>query len=457
MRQNFKNVKVFLLIVALVCVFFNCEMGLCNNGFNISKGIHSPEFDDDNGTPIFPENVDDTVEYKVEENTRMIGKLQTRLEQQTDEITKLKAEINDQQAKNITHQQVNGMIQLKNELKQQVEEVAKLKNDINNQRVVMNQQVENMANQQNDVVVKLQTELSEKLEIAQQQLKDMQSQLDEMMTNSQLKMVEPVIKMRTKTAVIEYLPIDISDGIFDSTVVAMKNVDNFNIESKYLNVKVGFDYNFQLKKSEKDDFNKYVILNPKFFGTDNIYFSIFNYHNFLKNRHTNSEDFKKNYYTLYAKSNIGGINSIYFGASVGYIPFEDVMDNSYENFKKYMLFASLSTDFDLMLFDNSVYFSNLLTLDFNLLRSNYLVNSNKSNEYIKIKEGILLNYKIDGLTDLFAGVDFGVYTMHKKFRKNIGLNKNTECNLITGIKFEFGSINVSLGNRGVGLGLGMNY
>ena len=385
------------------------------------------------------------------------AKLKSELERQTDEITRLKAEVNNPQTKSMLSQQANETTKLKGELEQQVKEVAKLKTEVNNQQTAMNQQFKNMANQQNDVVVKLQTELSEKLEIAQQQLKDMQSQLDEMMTNSQSKMVEPVIKMQTKTAVVEYLPIDISDSIFDSTVVAMKNVDNFNIESKYLNVKVGFDYNFQLKKSEKDDFNKYVILNPKFFGTDNIYFSIFNYHNFLKNRHINSEDFKKNYYTLYAKSNIGGINSIYFGASVGYIPFEDVMDNSYENFKKYMLFASLSTDFDLMLFSNGLHFSNLLTLDFNLLRSDYLVNSNKSNEYIKVKDGILLNYEVGSLTDLFVGVDFGVYTMHRKFRKSIGLTKNTECNLITGIKFEFGSINVSLGNRGVGLGLSMNY
>ena len=449
MKQNFKIGKIFLFIIALFCVFLNCEIGFCNCRSNASKDIRSPEFDDGNGTPIFPENVDDTIWYNVEENTRMIGKLQTRLEQQTDEITKLKAEINDQQAKNIT--------QLKNELKQQVEEVAKLKGEINNQQVAMNQQAENMANQQNDVTARLQAELNARLEETQQQLKDMQSQLDEI-ANGQLKTTATPKMIQTKTVAVKYFPIDISGSIFDSTAVAIKdNLDSFNVENEYFSIGVGFNYNIYLKKDEGDDFNKYIVLNPKFFGVDNIYFSIFNYHNFLKNEHTNSEDFKKNYYTLYTKSDIDGINSVYFGASIGYIPFKSVIDNSDKNFKKYMLFVSLNTDLDLMLFNNSVYFSNLLTLDLNLLRSSYLVNSNKSNEYIKIKEGMLLNYEIDGLTDLFIGVDFGVYTMHKQFRKDIGLNKNTECNLVTGIKFEFGSINISLGNRGVGLGLNMNY
>lgn len=537
MKRNSKIGKIFLFIIALFCVFFNCEMGFCNGRSNAPKYIRSPEFDDNDSTPIFPENVDDTVEYKVVEHDEMIKELQTGLKQQTDEIARLKTEIDDQQAKNMVHQQADEMMKLKNELKQQVEEVAKLKSEINNQHIVINQQVENVANQQinetaklrseleqqtdeivrlkaeidsqqaknivnqqademirlrneleqqvkevaklkneinnqqvamnqqaesaanrqNDVAAKLQAELNARLEATQQQLKDMQSQLDEI-ANSQPKTTATSKMIQAKNAVVKYFPIDISGSIFDSTVVTMKdNLDCFNVENEYFGIKVGFDYNFYLKKSEKDDFNKYIVINPKFFGTDNIYFSVFNYHNFLKSKHTNSEDFKKNYYTLYTKSNIDEINSVYFGGSVGYIPFKSVIDDSDKNFKKYMLFASLNTDFDLMLFNNNIHFSNLLTLDFNLLRSDYLVNSNKSNEYIKIKEGILLNYEIDSLTDLFAGVDFGVYTMHRQFRRNIGLNKNTECNLITGIKFEFGSINISLGNRGVGLGLSMNY
>lgn len=339
MRQNFKNVKVFLLIVALVCVFFNCEMGLCGDKFetpNILNSFHDEEYG--SSTPIF--NSEDI------------------------------------------------------------------------------------------------TDLREETRLAEEARKNAFSQ---------------ALKMKIQTQ--SYSRIDISDSIFDSTFVAIKNIDNFNMENEYLNVKVGFDYTGYLKKGERSDFNKYIILNPKFFGVDNVYFSVFNYHNFLKNKHTNSRDFKKNYYTLYMKSNINEINSVYFGTSVGYIPFKSVVSHSDKDFKKYMLFASLNTDFDLMLFSNNVYFSNLLTLDFNSLKGSY----NKSNEYIKIKDGVLLNYEIDGLTDLFAGVDFSVYTMHKKFRKNIGLNKNTECNLIAGVKFDFGSINVSLGNRGVGLGLSMNY
>lgn len=400
--------------------------------------------------------INQQVENVVNQQINETAKLKSELERQTDEIAQLKAEIDDQQVKNIANQQASEMIKLKNELEQQVKEVAKLKNEINNQQVAMNQQAENVVNQQNDLATKLQAELNAKLAATQQQLEDMQLQLDEI-TNSQSEVTVAPKMVQTKTAVIEYLPIDISGGIFDSTFVAMKNVDDFNMESEHLNFKVGFNYNIYLKKNEGDDFNKYIILNPKFFGVDNVYFSIFNYHNFLKNKHTNSEDFKKNYYTLYAKSNIDEINSVYFGGSVGYIPFKSAIDDSDKNFKKYMLFVSLNTDFDLMLFNNSLHFSNLLTLDFNLLRSNYLVNSNKSNEYIKIKEGILLNYEVDGLTDLFAGVDFSVYTMHRQFRKDIGLNKNTECNLVAGIKFEFGSINISLGNRGIGLGLSMNY
>ena len=305
---------------------------------------------------------------------------------------------------------------------------------------------DNQQSKQVDLDQEKETDTS-KQEVEQQ---DQESVEDDDQRGKQVKVVTTIKNV--------YSPIDISGSIFDSTAVAIKDdLDSFNVENEYFGIKVGFDYNFYLKKNESDDFNKYIVLNPKFFGVDNIYFSIFNYHNFLRNKHTNSEDFKKNYYTLYTKSNIDEINSVYFGASVGYIPFKSVIDDSDKNFKKYMLFVSLNTDFDLMLFNNSVYFSNLLTLDFNLLRSNYLVNSNKSNEYIKIKEGMLLNYEIDSLTDLFVGVDFSVYTMHKKFRKNIGLNKNTECNLVTGIKFEFGSINISLGNRGVGLGLSMSY
>ena len=402
MKQSFKIGKIFLLIIVSVCVFFNYEMGFCGDRFKTPDVLRSSDTDSSSVISFLPNEGDESTEYEDTQDSKS--------DQET-EVFVSKQEAKQQDQKNI---------------------------------------VNNDGNQQNKQVDLGQgKEIDASKQEAEQQDQENIEDKDDDQRSKQVKVVTTIKNV--------YLPIDISGGIFDSTFVAMKNVDDFNMESEYLNVKVGFNYNIYLKKDEGDDFNKYIILNPKFFGVDNVYFSIFNYHNFLKNKHTNSEDFKKNYYTLYAKSIIDEINSVYFGGSVGYIPFKSVIDDSDKNFKKYMLFVSLNTDFDLMLFNNSLHFSNLLTVDFNLLRSDYLVNSNKSNEYIKMKDAVLLNYEINGLTGLFAGVDFSVYTMHRQFRKNIGLNKNTECNLIAGIKFEFGSINISLGNRGVGLGLSMNY
>ena len=406
MKQNFKIGKISLFIIALFCAFFDCEIGFCNN---------------EPGTPELLNNYGGLGSSQVSDPTvEEINKVMQQNGSGQDD----KAYASKQEVKQKKYY-MPGDSQLPSIATEDIEET---------QQSDYGQDDEASASKQ---------------EVEQQDQKNVKNE-DNSQQNKQIKVVSIGKNV--------YLPVDINSGIFDSTVVAMKgNLDSFNVENEYLSIKVGFNYNSYLKKSEKDDFNKYIVLNPKFFGVDNVYFSIFNYHNFLKNKHTNNKDFKKNYYTLYAKSNIDEINSVYFGASIGYIPFKSVIDNSDKNFKKYMLFVSLNTDLDLMLFNNSVYFSNLLTLDFNLLRSNYLVNSDKSNEYIKIKEGVLLNYEIDSLTDLFVGVDFGVYTMHKQFRKNIGLNKNTECNLVTGIKFEFGSINISLGSRGVGLGLNMSY
>ena len=440
MKQNFKIGKIFLFIIALFCAFFDCEIGFCNDE------VWTPELLGNCGE-LGSSQVPGLAAEDINEIMQQSGSGQVD-----------KASVSKQEAKRKKYY-MPGDSQLPSFTAEDIEEIMRQSDSCQDDKATASKQEakqqdqknieDNGGNQQSkqvDLDQEKETDTS-KQEAEQQDQESVEDDDDQ--RSKQVKVVTTVKNV--------YSPIDISGGIFDSTAVAMKNVDSFNIENEYFSIKVGFNYNIYLKKDEGDDFNKYIVLNPKFFGTDNIYFSIFNYHNFLKNKHTNSEDFKKNYYTLYAKSNVDEINSIYFGASVGYIPFKSVIDDSDKNFKKYMLFVSLNTDLDLMLFDNSVYFSNLLTLDFNLLRSNYLVNSNKSNEYIKIKEGVLLNYKIDSLTDLFVGVDFGVYTMHRQFRKNIGLNKNTECNLVTGIKFEFGSINISLGNRGVGLGLNMNY
>lgn len=440
MKQNFKIGKIFLFIVVSVCVFFNCEIGLCNDG------------------PWTPELLDNCGELGSSQVPNLTAEDINEIMQQSgsgqdDEASALKQKV--KQGKHY----MPGDSQLPSLSSEDIEETRQSDSGQDDEASASKREVEqqdqkniedNDGNQQSKQVNLDQGEGTDtsRQGVEQQDQESVEDEDDDQRSEQ--------IKVVTTTEDV-YLPIDISNSIFDSTIVAMKNIDNFNVENEYFGIKVGFDYDFRLKKNEENDFNKYIILNPKLLGTDNIYFSIFNYHDFLKNKHTNSEDFKKNYYTLYAKSNIDGINSVYFGASIGYIPFKGVIDDSDKNFKKYMLFASLNTDFSLMLLGSSINFSNLLTLDFNLLRSDYLVNSNKSNEYIKIKDGMLLNYEISGLTGLFVGVDFGVYTMHREFRKNIGLNKNTECNLITGIKFEFGSINVSLGNRGVGLGLSMNY
>ncbi len=440
MKQNFKIGKIFLFIIALFCVFLNCEIGFCSN---------------EPGTPELLDNYGGLGSSQVPSLTA--EEINNKVMQQSGSGQNDKAYASKQEVEQKKYY-MPGDSQLPSLATEDIEETQQSDSGQDDETSALKQEVEqqdqkniedNGGNQQSKQVdLDQEKEIDNSKQEVEQQ--DQESVEDDDQRGKQVKVVTTIKNV--------YSPIDISGSIFDSTAVAIKDdLDSFNVENEYFGIKVGFDYNFYLKKNESDDFNKYIVLNPKFFGVDNIYFSIFNYHNFLRNKHTNSEDFKKNYYTLYTKSNIDEINSVYFGASVGYIPFKSVIDDSDKNFKKYMLFVSLNTDFDLMLFNNSVYFSNLLTLDFNLLRSNYLVNSNKSNEYIKIKEGMLLNYEIDSLTDLFVGVDFSVYTMHKKFRKNIGLNKNTECNLVTGIKFEFGSINISLGNRGVGLGLSMSY
>lgn len=256
-------------------------------------------------------------------------------------------------------------------------------------------------------------------------------------------------------------PIDISYGIFDSIDLIMKSNDDFNIENDYFNVKLGFNYTSYLRNGEKDDFNKYIFLNPKFLGVDNIYFSVFNYHNLFRNKYINREDFRKNYYTMYTKINVDELNDVNVGASFGYIPFNkninQTKNNKAGNFKKYTLFSSLNTKFDLELFNNDVSLNNLLAFDFNLLKSNYKVNKKRSNSYIKVKDAVLLNYDIDGFLNLFTGIDFSLYNRNKHFRKSVGLSKTFECNFVTGVKFDYGSFNISIGNRGIGLGLNVIY
>lgn len=259
---------------------------------------------------------------------------------------------------------------------------------------------------------------------------------------------------------ITYNPsIDISSSILDSNDFIYFG-DNYNIEGDNVNIKLGFNYTDNTKHSISNNFNKYIVFNPQIEGFNNLYFSVVNYYDLFSKSNVNSMDLRKNYYTLYTKFKLNGISNLYLGFGYGYIPFEkntnEIKNNKKGHFNKYTLFAILNTSIDVEEAEDTTLI-NRLGFDINILSSNYRLNEDTSNVYLKLKDSILVNTLVDADTDLFAGLNFGLFNTNREFLKKIGLTDTFEYGITGGVKFEYGTIGISCGNLGFGLNFGINY
>lgn len=275
---------------------------------------------------------------------------------------------------------------------------------------------------------------------------------------------QKVIIAKMKAKLNHRSPIDISKSIIDSReLISLKH-------NKFSSV---FDarYNLKFKKSEKNNFNKVVVIKPIKYV--NIYFSILNYYDIFEKSKIYKNDLLKNYYTIYSKFEFNDANDFYIGFSVGHIPFDENINKSKKNkkghFTKYAMFFNLDTEFkfnedafNLNIIDKTLidklYFSNIFGIDVNNLRSNYQFNIDKSNIYAKINDLFLINYELTDYEHIvYGGINLGIFSFNETFLKFIGIKDVFDYKFLFGLKIKYLSLGLNCGNNGFGIDFGLNF
>lgn len=217
-----------------------------------------------------------------------------------------------------------------------------------------------------------------------------------------------------------------SDLLFDAEKKLFENVDySINVNSTT-----------NINKEEITDFNKALALKFKKNNEDLFYFSLLNYNNFFDNktRKINSKNLNKNYYSLYKKDKLSERNKLIYGASFGYLPFEEM------TVSRYMLFFNLYSKFginDLLSIDftEDLLFVNIISLNISKLYSNKYIYKNKNENYSKFKDLLFIIYRLNDYIDFKNGISYSHELGSEKMLKLLGYRRKNSGKIFTGFEF----------------------
>ena len=224
----------------------------------------------------------------------------------------------------------------------------------------------------------------------------------------------------------------IKDGLGDNSDLV------FNAENKLFK---NLDYGFNLfaignlDKKKATDLNTSIALKFKKNDEELFYFSIMNYNNFFNNktRKFNSKNLSKNYYSFYKRGVLNDLNTFVYGASFGYLPFEDIIVS------RFMLFFNLYSKFRLsdfgIDFTDRLLFVNIASLNASKLYANKYIHDSKYENYSKFKDLLFIIYKMTDYLDFKNGISYAYELGSTNMLKDLGYRRKNSGKVFTGFEF----------------------
>lgn len=218
---------------------------------------------------------------------------------------------------------------------------------------------------------------------------------------------------------------DNSDLVFSAENRLFKNLDyGFNL------LTIG-----NLDKKKATDLNTAIALKFKKNDEELFYFSIMNYNNFFDNktRKFNSKNLSKNYYSFYKRGVLDDLNTFVYGASFGYLPFEDI------TVSRFMLFFNLYSKFRLsnfgIDFTDRLLFVNIASLNASKLYANKYIHNSKYENYSKFKDLLFIIYKLTDYLDFKNGISYTYELGSTNMLKDLGYRRKNSGKVFTGFEF----------------------
>ena len=218
---------------------------------------------------------------------------------------------------------------------------------------------------------------------------------------------------------------DNSDLVFNAEHKLFKNIDyGFNL------IAIG-----NLDKKKATDLNTSIALKFKKNDEELFYFSVMNYNNFFNNRMRKfkSDNLSKNYYSFYRRGVLSDLNTFIYGASFGYLPFEDI------TVSRFMLFFNLYSKFKLSNFGidfaDRLLFVNIASLNTSKLYANKYIYKNKHENYSKFKDLLFIIYKLTDYLDFKNGISYAHELGSAKMLRCLGYRRKDSGKVFTGFEF----------------------